>query len=195
MFFFSYSHIHQFVLRIPFQWVRWQFWVLTLCETSVSAQPVSVHGTHGHACLHTQCLSHQGAEPHPGGLGGWQADHCKRGQAGGGKELAEELHRSEPGDVNTHGLSLVAPPSGPLANPPAAPARPTGVQHHIHLLQTLTPSLCYSQIWHIQIKLTFYRGLLLRWLLTKWRLQHCSRWARHHHLVLQTQLWKEINLP
>lgn len=144
------------------QWVMWQFRVF---PTPVSVQPFSVHGAHGHACTHTLCHGHQGAEPHLGGPGGWQADHCRCGQAGGGKELATELHRSEPGGVTTHGISLVGPPSGSLTNPPAAPARPTGVQHRIQLLQTLTPSLCYLQIWHIQIKL--------------WS------WARHHRLIFQ----------
>lgn len=107
-----------------------------------SVQSVSVHGAHGHARAHTLRLCHQGAEPYPGGPGGWQADHCRRGKAGGGKELAEELHRSEPGGVATHGISPVGPPSGSLANPPAAPARSTGVQHHLHFPQTLIPSLC-----------------------------------------------------
>lgn len=135
-------------------------------------QPVSVHGAHGHACTHTLCLSHQGAEPHPRGPGGWQADHSRRGQAGGGKELAEELHRSEPGGVTPLGISLVGPPSGSLANPPAAPARPAGVQYHIHLLQTLTPSLSYLQT-HPDKSLPFTDGCclhLFQWLQTKWRL-------------------------
>lgn len=134
------NHIHQFseMFRISFQ----SFECFHSAEFLLSVQPVSVHGAHGHARSHTLCLGHQGAEPYLGGPGGWQADHCRRGKAGGGKELAEELHRSEPGGVTTHGISPVGPPSGSLANPPAAPARSAGVQHHLHLPQTLISSLC-----------------------------------------------------
>lgn len=115
------------------------FVYLHLAKLVSSVQPVSVHGAHGHARAHTLCLGHQRAEPYPGWPGGWQADYCRRGKAGGGKELAEELHRSEPGGVTTHGISPLGPPSGSLTNPPAAPARPIGVQYRIHPLQTLTP--------------------------------------------------------
>lgn len=59
-------------------------------------QPVSVRRAHGHEGASVLHLSHQGAEPCAGGTGGRQADHRGRGQAGGGKELAAELHRSEP---------------------------------------------------------------------------------------------------
>lgn len=81
-----------------------------------------MHGAHGHACASTLRVSHQRAEPHPGGPGGWQADHRGRGQARGGKELAKELHRSEPGGVAPHGLPPAGPTSSSLANLPAAPA-------------------------------------------------------------------------
>lgn len=101
------------------------------------AQSVSVLGAHGHEGAGALRLGLQRAEPRPGGPGGRQADHRGRGQAGGGKELAEELHRSEPGGIAAHGLPLAGPASSSLANPPAAPAQPAGVQPHIQLPQTL----------------------------------------------------------
>lgn len=100
-------------------------------------QSVSVHGAHGHAGSGALRLSHQRAEPRLGGPGGRQADHRGRGQASGGKELAEELHRSEPGGIAAHGLPPAGPASSSLPNPPAAPARPAGVQPHFQLPQTL----------------------------------------------------------
>lgn len=104
-------------------------------------QFVSVYGAHGHAGASALCLGHQGAESHPRWPGRRQADHRGRRQASGGKELAEELHRSEPGGIAPHGLPPAGPASSSLANPPAAPARPAGVQPHVKLPETLaTPA-------------------------------------------------------
>lgn len=102
-----------------------------------SVQSVSVRGAHGHACACTLRLRHQGAEPRPRRPGRRQADHRGRRQAGGGKELAKELHRSEPGGIAPHGLPPAGPASSSLTNPPAAPARPAGVQPHFKLPETL----------------------------------------------------------
>lgn len=101
-------------------------------------QSVSVHGAHGHAGGGALRLGHKRAEPRPGGPGGRQADHRGRGQASGGKELAEELHRSESGGIAAHGLPPAGAAAGPLTDTTAAPARPAGVQSRpLQLPQTL----------------------------------------------------------
>lgn len=105
--------------------------------TVLPVQSVSVHGAHGYAGASAVRLSHKRAEPSPGGPGGWQADHRGRGQAGRGKELAEELHRSEPGGIATNGLPSAGAASSSLTDTPVAPARPAGVQPHVQFPQTL----------------------------------------------------------
>lgn len=104
---------------------------------SLPPQPVTLLRAHGHAGARPQRLCHQGAEPRPGGPGRRQADHRRRGPAGGGKELPAELHRSEPGGVAAHGLPAAGPAAGSLAHAPAPPAGPAGVQPHVQPTQTL----------------------------------------------------------
>lgn len=108
-----------------------------------SVQSVSVRGAHGHACPRTQRLRHQGAEPRPRWPWRRQTDHRGRRQAGGGKELAKELHRSEPGGLAPHVLPPAGPTSSSLANTPAAPARPAGVQPRFKLPETLAAPAPY----------------------------------------------------
>lgn len=115
------------------------FMFLANCDNlGVSAvQPVSLLGAHGHAASRPQRLRHQGAEPRPGGPGWRQADHRRRGQAGGGKELSEELHRSEPGGLAAHGLAAAGAAPSSLANAATPPAGPVGVQPHVQPAETL----------------------------------------------------------
>lgn len=91
-------------------------------------QPLSLCGAHGHACAGPLRLGHQGAEPRPGRPGGRQADYRGCGEAGGGKKLAEELHRSESGGFTADGLSSSGAVTSSLTHSPAPSARPAGLQ-------------------------------------------------------------------
>lgn len=102
-----------------------------------SAQPVPVRRAHGHAGARALRLGHQGAEPRAGGPGGRQADHRGRGQAGRGKELSAELHRSELGGVAAHGVPAAGPAPSSLADAPAPPAGPAAVQPHLQPSETI----------------------------------------------------------
>lgn len=107
-------------------------------------QFVSVHGAHGHASASALRLGHQGAEPRPRRPGRRQADHRGRRQAGGGKELVEELHRSESGGFAPHVLPPAGAAASSFSNPPAAPARPARVQPHVELPETIAAPVSFT---------------------------------------------------